>query len=306
MLDESVDVVVHVVGTGEGGDLVQKCPHGGGQPDRPLVATDRGDCLCDSRDGVVRVSHGAVSSGSLRSEPEPGDALLGGLDQIQALAFDDRRETSDLSDRFGACFEPLPPLIGQRMGAQDAARLLVSRERQRDGTARLLPSASSGAHHGQDRCVEVLHVDGSPSPYIAVHDFGCEGVDLPVVSRGRYDVEVAVHQQPVAGAGVPPVGHHRRTALCRLEQQRFDADVGQESRHILGRDPLPRPGVIAVVRGVDADQVTADLGDLRLRSVAGAHLLIMPPRQHWGTCRTFDIVVRRPPSHRWTHVRVAE
>ena len=71
-------------------------------------------------------------------------------------------------------------------------------------------------------------------------------------------------QQPVGRGGVAPVRDHDGTPLGGLEDLRLDADLGQQLGHVLGGRPLPRPGVVAVVRGVDPDQVAADVDDLCL------------------------------------------
>ena len=64
---------------------------------------------------------------------------------------------------------------------------------------------------------------------------GREGVDLPVVGPGGDDVEVAVDEQRRA-RGVSP-GDAREDvgpARLRLEDVRLEADLGEQSRDVLG------------------------------------------------------------------------
>ncbi len=84
---------------------------------------------------------------------------------------------------------------------------------------------------------------------------------------GGDDVEVAVDEE--GGAfGVPAgdSGYQAGALGVRFEDHGLEADVGEESGDVLGRLALARTGVVAVVRGVDPDQVTADVHDLVLRA----------------------------------------
>ena len=116
----------------------------------------------------------------------------------------------------------------------------------------------------QQHRVEVLHVDRAAAPQVAVADLAGERVDLPVLRGRRYDVEVAVQQQPGRSPGRrrpsarPPTRGPARTRRC----VRLDPDLVEQPGDVLRRLPLPRSVVVAVVRGVDPDQVAADLHDL--------------------------------------------
>ena len=87
----------------------------------------------------------------------------------------------------------------------------------------------------------------------------------PVVGVGRDDVGVPVDQQrgPRRVLALDP-GHGGGAALVRLEDLRLEAHLGELLRHVLGGGPLARPRVVAVVAGVDPDQLTAQVDDLVL------------------------------------------
>lgn len=99
---------------------------------------------------------------------------------------------------------------------------------------------------------------GPAAPHAPVGDLPGEGVMGPVRRFGRYDVEVTVRQRRFTGAAASPRDHLGASALG-LEQLRLDADLVQQRRDVLGRGSLPGPVLVAVVGGVDADQVAADV-----------------------------------------------
>src|SRR5699024_654423 len=122
--------------------------------------------------------------------------------------------------------------------------------------------------------VEVLHVDRTATPDVAVLDLAAERVDLPVLRRRRYDVQVAVEEQPVGpatGARAAPVSHDGGAAGGGLVQAWLDADLVEQRGDVLGGLALTGPAGavgLAVVARVDPDQVAAQLDDLSGRVVA--------------------------------------
>ena len=64
-------------------DGVEELPLRGMDPRRPAVVADPGDRLGEAGDGVVVVAHRAVAGRALRDQVQPGDALLGGLDEVE-------------------------------------------------------------------------------------------------------------------------------------------------------------------------------------------------------------------------------
>ena len=73
-------------------------------------------------------------------QPHPGDALLGGLDQVDAPVLAQRqREAADLPDRLGAPLEQVGPVLDQPLRPVRAARLLVGDEREHDVARRHHP-----------------------------------------------------------------------------------------------------------------------------------------------------------------------
>ena len=82
------------------------------------------------------------------------------------------------------------------------------------------PAPDDGQHHR----VQVLHVDGAATPHAAVADLARERVDLPVLGRRRYDVEVAVHQQSVAATrGPAPLARPRSPGRARTRRRRLES-----------------------------------------------------------------------------------
>ena len=136
-----------------------------------------------------------MPGGAARGELEPGHALLGGLDEIEALAPDGGAEPSDLPDGLGAALELVAVLLDQELGAGVPAGLLVRGEAQPDRPVGEPAGALAVPDHRQEHRVEVLHVDRAAAPQVAVLDLAGERVDLPVLGGGRYDVEVAVQEE---------------------------------------------------------------------------------------------------------------
>ena len=129
------------------------------------------------------------------------------------------------------------------------------------------PRPDDREHHR----VEVLHVDRPAAPDEAVADLAREGVHLPVLGRRGHDVQVAVQQQAVAATrGPAPLGDHVRATGLGLDDQRLDTDLVEQRGDVLGGLPLPRSVLVAVVGGVEPDQVPADLDDLARGVVDGS------------------------------------
>ena len=144
-----------------------------------------------------------MPGGAARGQPEPGHALFGGLNQVEALAAEGDAEPADLADRLGDALEEPRVVIDQEAGAVGTARLLVGEEGQDHIAGRAAALTQALADHGQDHRVHVLHVDGAAAPDARVvraivglvADVAGEGVDLPVRRIGGDHVEVAVDEQ---------------------------------------------------------------------------------------------------------------
>ena len=133
-------------------------------------------------------------------QPHPGQALLGGLDEVEAqVVADGDAEAADLADRLGAALEQVGVLVDQPAGAELAAGLLVGDEGQHDVARRLDAGAGPVADQRQHHRVHVLHVDRAAAPDVAVALLAGERVHAPLGRIGGDDVEVAVHQQRAAG-----------------------------------------------------------------------------------------------------------
>jgi hypothetical protein len=75
---------------------------------------------------------------------------------------------------------------------------------------------------------------------------------------------VSVHEQRAAlRVGAGKTRHHAGTAGSRLDDRRIESHLGQLGRDVLGRMAFAvASGGVAGIRGVDAQQVAADVDDL--------------------------------------------
>ena len=92
-----------------------------------------------------------------------------------------------------------------------------------------------------------------------------ERVVGPVVGVGRHDVGVAVDEQRRAATGPRPrSGPRSRRGPCATRRSAARARPRRASPRRTRRRPAPRARVVAVVAGVDPDQIAAELDDLVL------------------------------------------
>src|SRR5262249_1588029 len=271
------------------GDMGQECLYGLGHPQRETVAAEPRHGLAQRRDRVVVVDHGPVAGTAAGDQPQPLDALLGRLDQVQAQVVVDRvREAADLADRLGAALEQLRMVVDHEVPAVAATGLLVSEEREDQvarGNAALPPPL---ADDREDHRVEVFHVDRAATPEVAILDLAGERVHRPLAGVGRNDVEVAVYQQgSPAAVGAFVARHDADPPRGALPDLRGQADLGQLGRPILRGGALTGGGGgVTGVGGVDPQQVATDLDHLvdRCGVAAGrrrgvwAHTLFLPAR----------------------------
>ncbi|CAK7282174.1 hypothetical protein SGPA1_20140 [Streptomyces misionensis JCM 4497] len=264
--DRGLHVLRVQLGAERVAQLVEEGPGGLGDPHRELVPADPGDGLGQLGDGVVPVDHGAVPGGAGHGELHPVHALLGRLDQIEPpLLVHGEGEAADLADRLGDALEQLGVVVDQVPGAVGAARLLVGEEGDHDVPRGPPPAAQPVAHDGEGHGVHVLHVDRPASPHAPVGDLPGEGVVGPVVGVGRHHVQVAVDQQGGPGRVLPrDAGHGGGAARVRLVDLGLQADLGELLGDPLGGLALAGPGVVAVVAGVEPDQLAAEVHDLVL------------------------------------------
>ena len=157
-------------------------------------------------------------------------------------------------------------LVHQEAGAPGAPGFLVGGEREHDVAGRRPVFAQPLAHHREHHRVHVLHVDRAAAPHAAIRDLPGEWVVPPVRRAGRHHVQVTVHQQarPFAVPTADP-GHHAGSLGMRFQDRRLEAYLGQQAGHVFGGQPLAGARVVAGVRRVDPDQVTADVHNLVLR-----------------------------------------
>ena len=133
------------------------------------------------------------------------------------------------------------------------------------------PAPRMSCSDGEDHGVHVLHVDGAAAPEQAVLDHAAERVDRPVGGIGRNDVEVAVHDERAACC-CRALAPGRRRSCGRVRTRRILAPgrAAQMLGDVLGGLRLAVRPALAVVRGVEADQVARDAcGESQRSSSAG-------------------------------------
>jgi hypothetical protein len=83
-----------------------------------------------------------------------------------------------------------------------------------------------------------------------------------------------VCSQVSSPSGRPAGSSHRRPSRLRFEHHRLDTDIGQLLGDVLGGLAFTGAATVAVVRGIDTEQVTAQVDDFAVRF---AHVPILPP-----------------------------
>jgi hypothetical protein len=233
------------------------------------MAPDPGHRLGQLGDRVVRLQHGSVSRCPARGQPYPGDALLGGLDQVEPAPADRGAEPADLADRLRHALEQLGVVVHQPARAPLPARLLVGEEREHHVARRASALPQPLPDHREHHRVHVLHVHGAAAPDASVSDLAGERVHTPVRRIRGDHVEMTVDQQagPTRVLALDP-DHDTGALRMGLEHGGHQAHLAEQLRYTLGRRALPRAGVITGVRRVDPDQFAGESGDLILRGRA--------------------------------------
>ena len=275
VVEQLVEVLVGPAGAGDLGQPVEQRAHRGDELARPLVGGDPRDGLGQPHDRVLVVGYRAVPGTTVGGEPEPGDALLGGLQQVGApltpvAVGDGDAVAADLADRLGDALEDLGVLGDHEVRALGAAGLLVREEHDDQVAGRSGTCAGQVAHRREHHRVHVLHVDRAAAPHAAVTLLPRERVDRPVGGVGRHHVEVPVHAERTALAvGTRDAHGDADPPRVALEGLRLQADLAQQVDDVLGRLRLAGAAAVPVVAGVDPDELLADPDDLVLRAADG-------------------------------------
>src|SRR6202035_332296 len=134
------------------------------------------------------------------------------------------------------------------------------------------------ANDGQHHRVHILHIDRAATPQAAVGELAGEGIVLPVGGVGGDDVQVAVDEEGGSCLVLArDAGYHGGALGVGFQELRLEAGVGEEFGDVLGGGSLAGAGVVAGIRGVDAEQVAADVDDLVLRGGrVRCHRFIVP------------------------------
>ena len=204
-------------------------------------------------------------------QPQPGDALLRGLDQVDAAGRrDGEREAADLADRLGDALEQLGVVVDQPVRARACRRPPRRRgSRGRRRAAACGPRGAICADERQHHRVHVLHVDGAAAPDAAVGDLAGERVvpSSPAASAGttsRWPCTSSAGAAGVLALEPRPRGWSGPARDSKISGS--SPTSASCAGDVLRRRPLPRPAAVAVVGRVDPDQVAADLDDLVLRA----------------------------------------
>ena len=237
----------------------------GREPHRPLVGADPRHRRGQPVTALSSVDHRAVAGAAAGGQLHPGHALLGGLDQVEPPAADRRAEAADLADRLGAVRSSCSRCSSTSTWAPCVpAGLLVGGEAEHDrplGHARrrgCAPAPPRAASRRSPSCRPRRGPRGS-RPGSRRRTGRPASPRRPPGRRRGGRAAAARPRRP----GVPPhCATTRRPARLELEELGLDADLVEQRGDVLGRLPLPRPGLVAVVGGVDPDQVAAQLDDL--------------------------------------------
>ncbi len=249
-------------------DPLQELPDGGRVLQRPRVAPDARHRGAQPGHGVVRPHLRPVAGAAVRDEAQPGQALLRRLQEVRALTVEVDGETPDLADGLGDALEQVGAVFHQPLRALGAGGLLVGEEREHEVARRARAGAGHLAQDGEQHRVHVLHVRRPATPQAPVGDLARERVDLPVRGAGgttsRWPCSSSA---PLRGAALVPRHPHHDVAAAGepLDVLRLQPDLVEQFGDVLGGDAFARAGTVAVVRGVDADEVAAEVEDLVLR-----------------------------------------
>ncbi len=196
-----------------------------------------------------------MATGTAQGHQELAAALLGDHDRVEADTADEVAVTAALTDRMADAGEQLGVVVGEPGGALPSARLLVGEDHEQHVAGKLHALALRPEERGDHHRDPVLHVERAPTPDPAVNQLAAEGrAAPPLVHRGD-DVDVALQDQPRAGAAGKP-SHEVGTLGSGAVHLPFDS-LGAEQR----ADPLDAgPLVSRRVGGVEADQLLEQLG----------------------------------------------
>ncbi len=223
----------------------------------------------------------AVAGPAVGDQAQPVDALLGGLQQVEphrvaGRAVHRHGEPADLADRLGHAVEQVAAVLDQPVAARGLRRPPRRRRTRRPGRG----AAGSPVRARSRRTASIIasmsfmstapRPQRQPSRSSAANGSTCQSAAFAgttsrwpwTISAPRSWVPCRVALDPDDDGG--PAG-------LALHQLRVEADLGEQAHDVLGRGPLPRPGAVAVVAGVDPQQVAADLDGLVLGGARLAH-----------------------------------
>ncbi len=80
------------------------------------------------RNGVVSIDLGTVARPAVRYQPQPGQSLLGSLQQVGTLSANSGGESADFRDRLSGAVEKFTSVLDGVPGTVGAAGLLICEE----------------------------------------------------------------------------------------------------------------------------------------------------------------------------------
>ena len=164
---------------------------------RPAMLPDARDRGRNLRHCVVIREGRPVSGPALRDQAHPGDALLGGLDEIEPTVIGQgERKAADLAHALADTVKQVGPVIDDPVRSVLAACLLVRDKEEDQVPLRAHAGPAPRARERDEHGIHVLHVHGSASPDHPVVHFGGEGGHRPIRRARGHDIEVTVQEQP--------------------------------------------------------------------------------------------------------------
>src|SRR5450631_765303 len=279
------------------------------------MRVDPADRRSEAHDGVLVVGHRSVTGPAVSCQPQPRHPLLRGLQEVRA----GRRtggcgrirdaEASDLTYRLADTLEHLRVVFHDPMAAEHSPCLLIGEEAEDQVTWWLQARSCEMAEIGQDHGVHILHIDRATPPDTAVPDLGGEGIHLPVGCVRRHHVQVSMDRQsrtsPVRTLNADKdIG----APWCALDIPWIEPEPDKLLHDVRCAGSLARAGTIAVVAGVDLDEIAADADNFSFGSQGVRHGLNPSWRfgSHSSRVLSFPLVTGAPTGASYHPVRVAE
>ena len=194
-------------------------------------------------------------------ELDPHERFLAGLKKVGALAVESHGVAADLADGLCRSGEELWVVVNEEVRAEHSPVLLVGEEGDNEIACRLAAALEDVAKGRDDHRVHVLHVHRPAAPEHSVADCSLEGVDCPIRRVGGYDIRMPVHdQRRLAGVRSGYACDDACAPGRGVDVLRRQTEPLEVRAEVFGRLRLAVGSALAVVRGVETDEVAGDRG----------------------------------------------